>query len=262
MKQLNINKMRRVFLLLIIFLFNGFLIAFGQKAASDKIHVLFVGNSYTYVGNMPQIVSLLTESKHLPVITRKSVVGGAYLKDHWEGNKGLKTKEMITNGKFDYVVLQDQSQSTLEVPDTTLKYINLFCKFIRQTKAEPLLYETWAKERIPQQQATILDIYTKAAIENHVKLIPVGEAWDLARKLRPSIQLFGPDGSHPANLGVYLTSCMFFSAITGQSPEKLINDIYTTDKDGEMLYLLWVDEEDAVFIQKIVAEVLLKVKKN
>jgi len=256
MKQLNINKLRRVFLLMIIFIINGFIIASGQKISSDTIRVLFVGNSYTYVGNMPQIVSLLAESQKIPLITRKSVVGGAYLKDHWEGKNGLKTKELITKGKFDYVVLQDQSQSTIEVPDTTIKYIKLFCDFVRKSKAEPLLYETWARERIPQREATIHAIYAKAAEANHAKLIPVGEAWDLARKLRPTIQLFGPDGSHPANLGVYLTSCLFYSAITGQSPEKLINDIYTTDKDGEMLYLLWVDEEDAAFLQKVVDELL------
>jgi len=257
MKKMYINRMSRIFLLLSIFISNGFSIAFGQKATPDIIRVLFVGNSYTYVGNMPQIVSLLAESNQFQLITRKSVVGGAYLKDHWEGKKGLKTKELIAKGKFDFVVLQDQSMSSIDMPDTTLKYIKLFCDFIRKSKAEPLLYETWARERIPQQEAAIHAIYQKAAEANHAKLIPVGEAWDVARSLRPTIQLFGPDGSHPANLGVYLTSCMFYSAITGQSPEKLINDIYTTDKDGEMLYLLWVDEEDAVFLQEVAKSLTL-----
>lgn len=239
---------------LLLLLFAG-LQTIGQNTANDTVRVLFVGNSYTFVGNMPQIVSLLAENKHQPVVTRKSVLGGAYLKDHWEGKNGLKTRELIANGHFNFVVLQDQSQSTIEVPDTTLKYVKLFCELIRKSKAEPLLYETWARERIPQQQETIKALYTKAAKENHAKLVLVGDAWELARKFRPTIQLFGPDGSHPANLGVYLTSCMFYSALTGNKPEKLINDFYTTDKDGEMLYLLWVDEEDAAFMQKVVDEI-------
>lgn len=230
----------------------------GQSTNTDTIRVLFIGNSYTYVGNMPQIVSLLAENENIVLHTKKSVAGGAYLKDHWEGNKGLKTKDLITQNHFDFVVLQDQSQSAIEIPDTTLKYVKLFCDLIRRSKAEPLLYETWARERIPQQQETIRAIYLTGAKENQARLVPVGDAWELARRLRPTIPLFGPDGSHPANLGVYLTSCIFYSTLTGKTSEKLVNDIYTTDKDGEMLYLLWVNEEDATFLQKIVAEILAK----
>jgi hypothetical protein len=54
------------------------------------------------------------------------------LSDHWHGSKGLKTKEIIKKGKFDIVVLQEQSMGTIINPDSVLKYTKFFCNFIKK----------------------------------------------------------------------------------------------------------------------------------
>ena len=56
------------------------LIAFRIDCAAqpygDTLKVLFVGNSYIYVGNLPHLVSIISDSCETKLITTKSVAGG------------------------------------------------------------------------------------------------------------------------------------------------------------------------------------------
>ncbi|MBN2485534.1 MAG: hypothetical protein JXB34_06145 [Bacteroidales bacterium] len=225
----------------------------GYSAPSDKdtLKVLFVGNSYTYVQNIPQVVSILSDSSDTKLVTRKSVVGGARLSEHWHGNRGLNTKELIETGNFDIVVLQDQSMSTIEQPDSVLKYIALFCGLARKHGAKPYLYMTWAREKVPQYLHVIEDVYTRAAKENNAVLVPVGKAWEKAKQIRPDIQLYVSDGSHQSALGAYLSACVFVAAILGEMPRQIPNYITIYDIEGESLVIMDIDRLDAEFCRKI-----------
>lgn len=128
--------------LCLLLLFPGVIISQSFKHAQpEELKVLFVGNSYTYGNNLPHIVSILSEGTKTKLITKKSVIGGAHLWEHWNGCRGLKTREIIKEGDFDIVVLQDHSMSAIETPDSTLKYVRLFAGYIDQLGAEtPLQY--------------------------------------------------------------------------------------------------------------------------
>jgi hypothetical protein len=80
------------------------------QAQQKEMKVLFVGNSYTYGNNLAHIVSILSDSTETKLITRKSVIGGAYLREHWNGDRELKTREVIAEGDFDIVVPQFQPE--------------------------------------------------------------------------------------------------------------------------------------------------------
>ena len=117
----------------ILLIISALCFGLGQYSASaqvkrDTVKVLFIGNSYTYVENLPQIVSILSDGSNTKLITRKSTVGGAKLSEHWKGERGLKSKEIIRDGKFDIVVLQEHSLGTLNEKDSVIKYEKLFCK--------------------------------------------------------------------------------------------------------------------------------------
>ena len=127
----------------------------AETAGKKSLRILFVGNSYTFFGNLPQIVSIMSEDGYTKLITRKSVAGSATLSEHWRGDKGLMTREMIKDGKFDIVVLQEYGMGAIDEPDTLLKYVKLFSDLIRKNKAKPFLFCTWARENTPQQQETI-----------------------------------------------------------------------------------------------------------
>lgn len=233
----------------------------GEQEKKDTLRVLFVGNSYTYVENLPQLVSLLSEGTKTKLVTRKSTVGGAYLSEHWKSERGLKTRELISKGKFDMVVLQDNSMATIQQPDSTAKYARLLCQLIRQSGAKPFLYMTWARERVPQYQQEISFIYSKIAKDNNATLVPVGQAWELARQLRPAISLFNPDGSHPSALGAILSAYVFTCVLTGEVPSSIPGEFWIKDADGESVQLNGIDNLDAVFFQKV-TEQILKDKNN
>lgn len=226
----------------------------GYGQSKDTIKVLFVGNSYTYFWNMPQLVSAMAATQNKVIITRKSTVGGAYLREHWNSERGLKSQEKIKKGHWDFVVIQNNSLSTIQNPEDFKKYGKDFIELVKQTGAIPLLYVTWAREYNPLMQETITKSYKELAAQTNVRAIPVGPVWEKARKLRPDLGLFDPDGSHPSPIGTYLIASVFYRAISGGNTKTIPERIKTTDRDGEELYLSIMSKQNAEFIHQLVDE--------
>ena len=248
------NIKRLIPFLIIIFTIHVSVYAQNQKEVK---RILFVGNSYTYVLNTPQLVSIISEDTDTKLLTKKSTVGGAFLSQHWQSERGLETREIIKNGNFDAVVIQENSMGTIIHPDTTKKYAALLCDLIKESGAKPYLYLTWAREKVPQYQDRISKIYKEIASENDAVLIPNGEAWRLALNLRPSFELFQDDGSHQSKFGALLNATVFTGALTGELPEELPENYQIRDSEGETVELLpGLDPLDLVFIQKVASEIL------
>jgi hypothetical protein len=228
------------------------------QTQTDTLKILFVGNSYTYYNNMPQLVSVLSDSTDTKLVTRKSTVGGVTLKNHWLGEKGLKTKEIIAAGNYDIVVIQGYSMGTIDHPEDFKKYSKELSDFAKENGATPYFYMTWARERVPQYQETITAMYEQVARENGAEVIPVGKAWELARNLRPNLELFVPDGSHPSAIGSFLIASAFTKAFTGELPKSLPSRFTITDADGESIWLMAPDALDMVFCMKVAEAVLVK----
>lgn len=240
-------------ILIFIFPFNS-----GGQNQNDTIRVLFIGNSYTNTENLPQVISVLSESTNKIITAHKSAVGGATLKQHWFGEKDLQSKEKIKAGNYHLVILQEHSMGSINHPDSTLKYIALFNNIIQEHNAKLLLYETWAREETPECQQKISCFYKDAAKRNNGTVVPVGQAWALAKSRQPDIRLYTDDGSHPDKLGTFLTACVFVSAIIKQKPEMISNTILTKDLYGESLILMHVDDSDANYCIQISNEILNK----
>ena len=79
-------------------------LSFGQI---DSLNVLFVGNSYTASNNLPNIVSTIANSMGDYLYTESNLIGGATLQTHVNNNT---TNNLIMNGDWDYVSIQEQSQ--------------------------------------------------------------------------------------------------------------------------------------------------------
>lgn len=228
----------------------------SAQDSRDTLRVLFVGNSYTYFENLPQVVSVISEQTGTVLITEKITIGGAKLSEHWRGARGLNTVEKIRNGDYDIVVLQEWSLGTVNERDSAVFYLGLFSKLARDAGAEPYYYLTWGREKIPQQQEVISRVYRETAALNRATVVPAGEAWARARELRPEIKLYDPDGTHPSDLGTYLTACVFVATITGELPETIPGVPAVRDSRGEEIILMRIDQMDVDFFRRVTLETI------
>ena len=90
------------------------------SGSTPAIRMLWIGNSYTYVNDLPALVASLARTANrspLPVHTAL-LDGGQTLKGAYNRSDLAPT---IARG-WDYVVLQEQSTTPLTAPDTMRKY--------------------------------------------------------------------------------------------------------------------------------------------
>lgn len=131
--------MRRLFLIALL-LFTSL----RSVTAAEK-NVLFVGNSYTM--EMARVFAQLAKAGGKTGRHEQVTFGGVQLRQHLE--KGVALKR-IQSAKWDYVVLQEQSQ-TPGLPVEQIKQvmdpaIDQWLTICKTNKATPLLYCHWARE--------------------------------------------------------------------------------------------------------------------
>jgi len=213
----------------------GLDVAQGQPV----IRILFIGNSYTYVNDLPRMLEKLASHEAKPIKADSSTLPGATLADIWKKGDALKA---IQTGNWDYVVLQEHSQlgshdyskttGIVEIADPADFYASarLFDAEIKKVGAKTLFYLTWARKGQFQSQPLLTDAYTSIGKELGDDVVPVGLAWENALDARPNLVLHQNDGSHPTPDGTYLTACVFYAKIYNKSPENLESvTIKTTD---------------------------------
>lgn len=199
--------------------------------AQDSANVLFIGNSYTYVNDLPQLLSDFAASMGDYVYHDDQTPGGATFQTH-VNNAGTFTK--INSNDWDFVVLQGQSQevsfSDTQVDNQTLPYAKQLADsvYAHQFCSEALLFMTWGRENGDPQWGPISTYegmqdrlrlgYMRIADSVQGSVAPVGVAWRQVRENHPTIQLYSGDGSHPSLAGSYLAACTFYASVFRKSP--------------------------------------------
>lgn len=224
---------------------------FAQSKEKRAIRVLFVGNSFTYFFNLPQVLSSMAETQGIEIITRQSTVGGSNLEEHWKEQKGTRTRKLIDSLKWDYVVLNNHSRSPIDTPDEFMEYGSKFIELVRSKGATPIIMQTWGYKSNPLMIRPLVEGYKKLAESTNCAYVPAGELFMEARKWRPDLEFF-QDDKHPSSNGTYLLGLAFFKYFTGKSTAGIPFRLTTTDKDGEKLYLLFMSNEDKDFLQQLV----------
>ena len=201
---------------------------FSPFAAAEEIRILFVGNSYT--GGIRKAFSKLVAAAPEGSTVKIEYIspGGKNLESHLK-NPAIPQK--ITDGKWDFVVLQDQSQTPAVFPDKFKNAAIGLDKLIDASGAKTVFYQTWGRrdgdkmniKRFPDyksMQDELSKNYTSVAKQCDAILAPVGDTWAALRKTNPDLgkALYARDGSHPSAKGAYLASCVFYATIFGKDP--------------------------------------------
>ena len=204
--------------------------AVSADSGPTELRVLFIGNSYTYVNDLPGMLARIAATAGTPpaIRTDSVVQGGATLSDHWANGVA---QARIAEGTWTHVVLQGQSLEALYPRDADFAtYALQFGELVIGAGARPTLYVTWARAAgdsaydpaygqwvgPDELQDQITDGYTDAARQLPGSILAcVGEAFRVTLRDHPEIVLHQSDNSHPTVAGTYLAAGTFYVALTG-----------------------------------------------
>ncbi len=195
----------------------------------STLHVLFVGNSYTYVNDLPAHLAAMGALGPTALSVDSVTVGGATLHNHWDTGTA---PARITAGGWDAVVLQEQSVNPALDPADFSTYATRFATLATMHGARPVFYATWPRRAgdavyaetwsggTPAAFGARLDAaYTSAAASVPGSVVAhVGVAWMAALAAVPAVNLYADDGSHPSPAGTWLAACVMYRALTRALP--------------------------------------------
>jgi hypothetical protein len=187
--------------------------------------VLFVGNSYVYFNNLPDVFRGLAAAGGHEVVTRMIAPGGATLQAQWDT---ASTRHALGEASWDYVVLQEQSTLGVShvvdgMPRVTTDEVfrpaaKRWADAIHAGGGKAVFFATWARRDVPEDQAVLDRAYAAAATETHSLVAPIGAAWARATD---RASLYDRDGSHPSAEGTYLAAVVLYVTIFGSDPAGL-----------------------------------------
>ena len=229
----------------------------AQEAPPAPATVLFVGNSYSYYNNSlhNQVLRLAREAvgeDARDFAYRSITISGGALAHHPVGhyldpaNIGMKS--------IDLMILQGHSRAAME-PARTGSFRAAVAAAIDAAEAKGTrvaLYMTHARGREhpkydPGDAAKIATLYRETAAAGGAILLPVGEAFEEARRRRPDMRLvWGFDNHHPNPAGTYLAAATIMATLYGKSPVGLNYDMYGV-----------IDAETKAFLQRVAHDVVI-----
>ena len=202
--------------------------------AQQKKEVLFIGNSYTYVNDLPNLVKEIALSFGDTLIHDSSTPGGANFNGH---SSSTQTLAKINQQQWDYVVLQAQSQelsfSPFQVASDSYPYAEILVDsiFANSSCTEPLFFMTWGRKYGDQSncqfyppvctylgmQQRLRESYLDMTFTHNTSCSPVGMAWKKSIEIDSTLNLYSSDNSHPSIYGSYLAACTFYTSIFKKS---------------------------------------------
>ena len=177
--------------------------------------VLFVGNSHTYMNDMPQLFREIVEkTTGAPCEVTMLAFSGRHLS--WHLTEYFSLRFALLYGGYDFCVIQ-QAAHPFPPREETLADGEAIIELCRATHTEPVLYMTWAEKRQPENQAKMIETYEALARETHARLAPVGVVWQRLQKAHPGLELFYKDGEHASPYGDLLIAAVLCREITGRA---------------------------------------------
>lgn len=212
-----------------------FLLVLTFSLFSQPKKMLFLGNSYTAVNNLPLTLYNFALAAGDTIIYDSNTPGGYTFQGHSTNATSLAK---INSQAWDYVVLQEQSQMPsfppAQVATDVFPYATLLDSLIHNNNAcsQTVFYMTWGRKygdasncanypplcTYDGMTGRLRDSYLQMGDMNEALVAPVGMAWKASRTADSTINLWSADNSHPSVAGTYLTTCVFYATIFEKTP--------------------------------------------
>lgn len=196
--------------------------------------VLFIGNSYTYFNMMPMLFARLARANGKDVTVDSVTRGGWYLRWYLDrtNEQARQIDWLVKNNHYDVCVLQEQSTAPVVDMDAFRDGVTRMVEKLKPCTDQFLLYETWGRKQghptltelnLTRESMTgiLVASYGKLGAELGIPVSPVGRNFLRLNELRPDLDLFDPDMTHPGILGSCLSALTHYQAIFHEIPEDL-----------------------------------------
>lgn len=219
----------------------------GAPPPTDRVRVLFIGNSLTFANDLPKILEAIADSAGVKRLETVDIsVGNTALSDHYLFGRA---RNVIRQGGWNYVVLQQGPSAVPANRDSLRMFVQAFATDIRSVGATPAIYMVWPMTERSFDYDRVVESYTLAATDVDGLLFPGGEAMRAARARDASLPLLESDGYHPSAMGSYLVALSMFGILYDRSPTGLPARFET--RDGA---IVTVQPQIASLLQNVAAE--------
>jgi len=203
-----------------------------------KYKIVFIGNSFTYFNDMPDIFKDTAEAMGYEVEVYSFVFGDARLYQHGsaEHEEGAKLDGFLKEEKVDFAVLQEQSINPATEVETFFRGCRMCAEKIKVNGATPVMYATWGREdnhedlvehNMTHEEMTwrVAASYRFMAEEWNGLCAEVGMAFTDLYRHYPEIRPFVSDGcNHPTLEGSYMAALTIFATIFGVDVRNVPDD--------------------------------------
>lgn len=191
-------------------------VAITAAAPAPPGRVLFVGNSLTYMNDLPGIVSALVDSSDAGPMEIHSVTAPNFsLGDHLAN----RTAEgQIRRHRPALVVLQQGPSSQDDSRVDLIASAQRFDRLARAFGGRAALYSVWPSRARLSAFDRVSESYRLAAERVDGVYLPAGEGWRAAWRRDSTLPLYDADEFHPSVLGTYAAALVIYQRLTGRSP--------------------------------------------
>jgi hypothetical protein len=222
-----------------------------DPAATTRI--LFVGNSLTYVNDLPGMVKALADSAGITGVQTAQIAKPDYaLEDHW--NDG-QARNVIGKGGWHVVVMQQGPSAVLANRANLRQWAATFADVITSKAGLPAMYQVWPALANFSDFDASAESYRLAAQDISGLFLAAGNAWRAAWARNADLPLYSADGLHPSVTGTYLAALTIFGGVFHRSvigsPRglRVPGGSFQLDADVAVLLQQAADEVNASLIQ-------------
>lgn len=184
----------------------------------DVDNVLFVGNSLTYVGNLPAVFDAVAKENRRATASDMIVAGGATLTDRV--NDGSVARALLAK-KYSYVVLQERGGDFScgfgpEICARARTSLNALVDLVRKHGAIPILLGTYQGNARASQE--LVQAESTAAQTAGIQYISVSDRFQVLQTAHPGMSWLASDGMHPGSSLTLLDATLLFEGLYKEKP--------------------------------------------